>query len=194
MELEQIMPIPSRPECVELLQQFDMPHHVRRHSFLVAEVALFLGRRLNQNSSRLDLRLVEAAALLHDVGKMPSLKTGEDHAVLGARMLNGTVNPAVARIVKEHIFLEASQTSGPVTESLLVNYSDKRVKHDQVVSVEDRYQDLIARYAKGPSQMQFLLEKLDLYFALEETIFSHLTISPQDDELMGITLDYIKGV
>ncbi len=193
MELAQKMPIPSRPECIELLQRFDMPHHIRRHSFLVAEVALSIAGRLNQNSSRLDLRLIEAAALLHDVGKEPSFKTGEDHAVLGARMLNGTVNPAVARIVKEHIFLDFSQTSGPITESLVVNYSDKRVKHDQIVSVEERYRDLIDRYAKSPSHMKFLLDKLELYFALEKTIFSHLTITPQGDEIMGITLEHIKG-
>ena len=187
------MLIPSRTECMELLGQFDMPQHIRRHSLLVAEVALLLAARLNQNSSRLDLRLIEAGALLHDIGKMSSLKTGEDHAVLGAQMLEGIVAPAVARIVEEHISLDSSQVAGPVTESLIVNYSDKRVRHDQVVSIEERYQDLIERYAKGPSQVQFLRHKLDLYFALERTIFSHLTIAPQGSEIMGITIDRIKG-
>src|SRR5208283_426443 len=99
------MLIPSRTECLELLRQFDMPHHIRRHSLLVAEVALFVAAGLNRNSSRLDLRLLEAAALLHDIGKMSSLKTGEDHAALGARMLDGIVDPAVSRIVYEHISL-----------------------------------------------------------------------------------------
>ncbi len=83
--------------------------------------------------------------------------------------------------------------TGPLTESLIVNYSDKRVKHDQVVSLDERYQDLIERYAKAPPQTQFLLEKLDLYIELERTIFSHLNIAPQGMEIMGITIDRIKG-
>ncbi|MGO9021682.1 MAG: HDIG domain-containing metalloprotein [Syntrophobacteraceae bacterium] len=187
------MIFPSRSECMELLGQFDMPQNIRRHSLIVAEVALLLAARLNQNGSKLDLRLIEAAALLHDVGKMPSIKTRENHAVLGARMLEGIVAPAIASIVKEHISLASSQVAGPVTESLIVNYSDKRVKHDQVVLIEERYRDLIERYAKGPPQVQFLRDKLDLYVALERTIFSHLTIAPQGSEIMGITIDCIKG-
>lgn len=189
------MLVPSRTECMELLRQYDMPLHIRRHSLLVAEVALLLAGHLNSlNSSRLDLRLIEAAALLHDIGKMSGLKTGENHAVLGAKILDGIVAAAVARIVEEHISLDFSQVAGPVTESLIVNYSDKRVKHDRIVSIEERYEDLIERYAKSPPQAQLLRQKLNLYFALERTIFSHLTIAPHDPEIMEITIDSIKGV
>jgi putative nucleotidyltransferase with HDIG domain len=170
-----------------------MPDHIRRHSLLVTEVALFLAHGLNGNGSKLDLGLIEAAALLHDIGKISSFDTGEDHAVLGAQMLEGIVDPAIAGIVGEHISLDASQVAGPITESLLVNYSDKRVRHDQVVSIEERYRDLIARYAKSPSNEQFLRKKLGLYVELERTIFSHLTIAPRGKEIMGITIDPLKG-
>jgi putative nucleotidyltransferase with HDIG domain len=184
--------IPSRTECIELQRQFNMPENIRRHSLLVAEVALRLAAGLNNNSSRLDLQLIEAGALLHDVGKMSGLRSGEDHAALGAKMLDGIVDPAVVRIVGEHISLDSSQVNGAVTESLVVNYSDKRVRHDEVVSIEERYRDLIQRYAKAPQQAQLLLEKLDLYLALERTIFSHLPIMPKGSEIMGITIDGIE--
>jgi hypothetical protein len=59
--------------------------------------------------------------------------------------------------------------------------------------VEDRYHDLIVRYAKSPSHKDFLLEKLGLYRELEKGIFSHLTITPQDMEIMGLTLDNTNG-
>ena len=183
----------SRAECLELLQRFDMPEHIRRHSLLVTEVALFLAGHINNNGSRLDPGLVEAAALLHDIGKISSIGTGEDHAVRGAQMLDGVVAPAIADIVRQHISLDASQVAGPITESLLVNYSDKRVRHDQVVSIEERYQDLIARYAKSPANEQFLRRKLNLYIELERTIFSHLSIAPKGEEIMGITIDPLKG-
>lgn len=187
------MLIPSRIECMELLQRFDMPQHIRRHSLLVAEVALFLAGRLNGNCPGFDLRLIEAAALLHDIGKVSGLGTGQNHAELGFQMLDGIVAPSVARIVREHISLDFSQTGGPLTESLIVNYSDKRVKHDQVVSIQERYRDLIERYARAPRQVLCLQKKLDLYRALERTIFSHLTIKPHGSEIMRLTLDGVKG-
>ncbi|MGC8493301.1 MAG: HD domain-containing protein [Syntrophobacteraceae bacterium] len=183
-----MMLLPSRDECFELLEQHAMPVHIRRHSQMVARVALFIAAGLNRNSCRLDVGMVEAAALLHDIGKMTGLETGENHAELGARMLAGIVAPPIAAIVREHIYLDSSQTEGPLTESLIVNYADKRVKHDRVVSVRERYEDLIERYAKSASQAVMLRGKLDLYLALERTIFSHLPIAPHDPEIMGITM------
>lgn len=185
--------VPSREDCLRFLERIDMPPHIRRHSLLVAEVALFLGRLLNRDGSSLNLQVVQAGALLHDVGKMKSLATGEDHAVLGARMLDGAVHPAVAKVVGEHILLHASQIDGPLTESLLVNYSDKRVRHDEIVSVEKRYHDLIARYAKSENHRRLLLEKLELYRKLERKIFSHLQIEPLGREIMGLSIDRIEG-
>ncbi len=181
------MDIASRKECIRFLCDFEMPEHIRRHSFLVAEVALFIGRHLNQNGTKLNLRLVEAAALLHDVGKQRALEIGSDHARLGAQMLSGLVHPEVAGIVEEHVFLDVSQLSGPLTESLLVNYSDQRVKHDLIVSVEERYHDLIARYSRSPANREFLLQKLGLYLELERKIFSHLPFAPVGKEIMSIT-------
>ncbi len=176
----------SRTECLDFLEQIQMAAHIRRHSALVAEVALLLGGLLNRNGSRLDMRLIQAGALLHDVGKERSLLTGEDHAALGAQMLDGMVHPKAAQIVREHIFLEHSSLEAPITESVLVNYSDKRVMHDQIVTLETRYHDLISRYSKTPRHRDLMLEKLELYLELEKKIFSHLAISPQGAEIMGL--------
>lgn len=186
--------MPSRKECFQYLDKINMPWHIRRHSMMVAKVALFLGELLNQNGSNLDLGLVQTGALLHDVGKERTLATGEDHAEVGAEMLAGKVAPAVARIVREHILLEPVHVEGPLTESLIVNYSDKRVMHEQVVSVQARYHDLIARYAKTPRHRERLLEKLNLYLALENKIFSHLAIEPQGPEIMDLKLNNTEGV
>ncbi|MCE5336401.1 MAG: HD domain-containing protein [Desulfobacteraceae bacterium] len=187
------MKTPTRTECLRLLHDYGMPGNILRHSLMVAEVALFLGLKLNMNSLRLDLKLVEAAALLHDVGKERGLRTGGDHAALGAGMIEGVVPAAVADIVREHVFLSPSQLEGPITESLLVNYADKRVMHDRIVSVEARYHDLISRYAKSESHARNLLDKLRLYTALEGSIFSHLNIEPMGAEITGLTIEDIKG-
>lgn len=183
----------TRADCLDYYDKINMPPHIRRHCMLVAEVSLLLGRMLNCNGSELNLNMIELGALLHDVGKERGLATGEDHAVLGAKMLSGLAPPEAACIVREHIWLEPSHTEGPITESLLVNYSDKRVKHEEVVSVEVRYHDLIARYAKTPIHRHRLLEKLELYLELEGKIFQHLKIDPQGPEIMGIKLSFAEG-
>jgi putative nucleotidyltransferase with HDIG domain len=180
------MVIPSRAECFSLMERVQMPGHIRFHSMLVADVAVFLGTLLSARSSDLDLRLIEAGGLLHDIAKPRSIATGERHEELGANMLEGWGFPDVAPIVREHVAMDHGRALGPVTESILVNYADKRVRHAEIVSIEERFLDLIDRYARSREQAVFLEQKMGLYFSLEERIFEHLPISPTGRELMAI--------
>lgn len=172
--------IPTRSQCLALMAEIQMPEHIRKHSLTVAGVAVLLGRLLNQNSVHLDLNLLEAGALLHDIAKAESLATRERHEDLGARMLESWGYPMLSPIVREHVILEAPALAGPITESLVVNYADKRVKHDQIVPLEDRFSDLVNRYAKTDEHRSWLQAKFELYLLLEARIFDHLTITPED--------------
>jgi uncharacterized protein len=174
------MIIPTRSQCMDLIEQVRMPEHIKKHSFVVARIAVYLGSLLNQNSLRLNLELLEAGALLHDIAKARTLSTGERHEEVGSRMVEDWGYALLSAIVKEHVVLDVSVLHGPITESLLVNYSDKRVKHDQVVPLQDRFSDLISRYAKTKEHRDWLQEKSDLYIRLEAKIFEHLAISPND--------------
>jgi len=180
MKENRTMAVPSRSQCLALMTRIEMPEHIRQHSLVVAQVALFLAHLLNRNSHRLDLRLLEAGALLHDIAKAESLATRERHEDLGATMLENWGYPMLSPIVREHVVLEASALAGPITESLVVNYADKRVKHDQIVSLEERFSDLIGRYAKTGEHRQWLQSKFELYRRLETKLFEHLTIVPED--------------
>jgi uncharacterized protein len=174
------MPIPTHSQCLTLMAQIQMPEHIQRHSLAVARVALTLARLLNQNSVSLDLKLLEAGALLHDIAKAQTLSTNGRHEDVGARMLETWGFTMLSPIVREHVVLEASALGGLITESLVVNYADKRVKHDQVVSLTDRFADLIRRYAKTGSHRNWLQERFELYVLLEAKLFEHLTIAPSD--------------
>jgi putative nucleotidyltransferase with HDIG domain len=180
------MLIPSRDQCLSLMKQEQMPLHIRNHSLVVTEVALYLARLLNRNGTQLNLKLIESAGLLHDIAKMRCIKTGENHARLGAQMLRKWGYFLLAPIVEEHILIDPSHLKGPLTESLIVNYADKRVKHEEIVSLEDRFEDLAQRYGKTPQARATIQEKLRLYLGLEEKIFDHLTIEP--DELLHWTV------
>ena len=178
--------IPTRDQCLSLMEQVHMPAHIRRHSLQVAEIAVYLGERLNQNSIRLNLPLLEAGALLHDLGKEHGIITGESHADVGGRMVREQGYPLLSPIVEEHVSLDWPRLLGPVTESLVVNYADKRVKHDEIVSLEERFDDLGTRYARTEEHKAILRNRLKLYLILEEKIFGHLTVIPADVGSLGL--------
>ncbi len=183
------MSIPSRRQCVTMMQRARMPKHIQRHSMMVAEVSIFLGRLLSQNSIRLDLELLEAGALLHDIAKAQSLETGGRHDLMGARILEEWGYNLLVPIVKDHVCLDLKTVYGPVTESLIVNYADKRVKHESVVSLEERFDDLMVRYGKTAGHRIYFRERFELYSLLEKRLFDHLPIGPVDDALMGLSLN-----
>lgn len=183
------MPIPSRSRCLSLMQHASMPDHIQKHSLMVAELSLYLGQHLNGEGAQLSLELLQAGALLHDIAKSHSLATGEHHDELGALMLEEWGYGLLAPIVRDHVSLDLIRLTGPVTESLIVNYADKRVKHHIVVTLEDRFDDLLLRYGKTEGHRAYFRRKLDLYLQLEAKLFERLTISPVEDALMQLSLN-----
>lgn len=154
--------------------------HIVRHSQLVTDVALLVAVKLNNVGEHLDLALVEAGALLHDITKTQSIETKENHARTGSELLISLGYQAVANIVRQHICLDAgSLQPDAVTEAELVNYSDKRVKHEEVVNIEERFQDVLERYVTKIPDLQARFEQVQLETRLlEEKIFSRIDISP----------------
>jgi putative nucleotidyltransferase with HDIG domain len=160
--------------------------HIARHSKIVTQIALLLGRKLNNCGCDLDLNLVEAGALLHDITKTASIETTDNHAHPGAELLASLGYPAVADGVRQHITLDPpilSQES--IREAELVNYADKRVKHEEVVSIEERFRDIKERYIRRFPALQERFEEVRLETqVLEKRIFSKIDISPEEVQTM----------
>jgi len=172
--------IPTREECFRLMDQYGMLNHIIDHSVEVAKVALFLSIELNKKGQRIDLDVVEAASLLHDLTKTECLKTKGDHARTGSNLLKKMGYERIGEIVEEHIQLSHEKDPSWVSEEEVVNYADKRVQHDRIVSLKERFSDLNDRY--GKNQIAFeLLEQLEkATFEIEGKIFSILGINPND--------------
>lgn len=175
------MLIPSRSDCLTLIEQYQMLPHIREHSLLVTEVALRLGSSLRKAGILLHLPLIEAGALLHDIGKTPCLGTSKNHAEWGAQIVESMGYPEVADLVREHIVV-SSDGGAPslIREAEIVNYADKRVLHTQVVTMSVRFADLKERYAtteEARSQLAVLEEKAR---RLETKLFFHLNFTPAD--------------
>ena len=154
------------------MDRVEMPDNIRDHSFVVAEIASCLAGALIRAGVRLNARLVEASALLHDIAKGWCILNGGNHALEGGKLLRGWGYSRLAPIVEDHIDLREDFLPPPLTESLVVNYSDKLVKHDEVVSLEERFTDLAFRYAKNPGHEIYFKERLVLYLKLERAIFA----------------------
>jgi uncharacterized protein len=171
--------VPSREECLRLLAQYEVPENVLQHSLIVCTVALILCRELNRRGEGLDRAKVQAAALLHDIAKMESLKTGESHSRIGAQWLAGLGFEEVGEIVRQHVVLDDNGSADRITETQLVHYADKRVKHTKVVSLAERFDDLKERYGRT-AQHRCWLEKLEQQnLRLEAEIFGRIAIAPE---------------
>jgi len=172
---------PTREVCLRLLKEWGVPPHIRRHSERVAQVSRALGTWLaDLGGERLDVALLESAALLHDLAKARCLGSRRDHAREGAQILLGLGYPEVADVVGQHVELRGFRQEGPVTEAEVLNYSDKRVRHEDVVSLEERFLDLLERYGRGnPEVERRIRSNWALTEDLERKLFARLPFGPE---------------
>ncbi len=171
--------IPDTHQCVQLMLSTGMLDNIKRHSFVVAKVATFLGKLLSFYGCPLDISLIEAGSLLHDIGKTESLLTGENHAKMGAQIVREAGYEELAPVVENHIRLLDEELKEPIDEVKLVNYADKRVLHDRIVTLEHRFEDLRERYGNTAKKKRWLSEMERKMKMLERKIFSKIPISPE---------------
>jgi len=172
---------PSVATCRRLLASHGVPPHIRRHSGLVARVARRVAAALRERGEPVDVALVEAAALLHDIAKAPCLESRLDHAAEGGRVLRELGLPAVAELVERHVHLGEWDPLGPVTGAEIVNYADKRVLYVGIVSLEDRFSDLIIRYSRGRADIEERIRgNWATMRAVEAKIFARLPFDPSE--------------
>lgn len=155
--------------------------HIQVHSCCVRDVALLLGEHLQAAGVALSLPLLEAGALLHDIAKTAVLQNGGEHARLGAQWLRDLGYPAVAEIVREHVWLSRHPAEpGPLREVEIINYADKRVLHDTVVTLPQRFADLRRRYGRTPEIVARITANEERSLILEQKIFTGLHLTPND--------------
>ncbi|MYL83091.1 HDIG domain-containing protein [Desulfovibrio aerotolerans] len=139
--------IPSDEECRLLWDAYDMLPNIREHSRLVACVATALARLAEVAGLVVNVAEVRAAALLHDLAKTYTICHGGNHCQLGAAWVQElTGNPALAQGVLWHVSWPHPLDLRTDFLPLTLIYSDKRVKHNQIVTLETRFDDLLERY------------------------------------------------
>ena len=172
-------PVPDNPFIFELFRKKKVPIHIVRHSVKVYQVSKRLCSLMPKDLD-LDFRLIEASALLHDICKIDSIKNGGDHAKKGGKFLRDLGYPQVGEIIRQHVFLDrpVSYYSG-LREEIIVNYADKRVKHTQVVSLRERFEDIVVRYAKSEETEERIWKLFKESQRMEKLIFRYLPVGPE---------------
>lgn len=172
------MNIPSRQRCLELFREMEMLDHIAAHSLQVCRVALFLADRLAERQVSLNRELIQAAALLHDITKTRSFATGENHAQSGGQLLEQMGYPEVGYIVGCHVKLDAYGEALPIAEVEVVNYADKRVLHDRIVTLPERMAYIIERYGSRADYRERLNWLWQMTLQLEARLFRLLCFAP----------------
>jgi hypothetical protein len=123
--------------------------------------------------------MVEAGGLLHDIAKKPGPGSLDDHAAEGGRILRALGMPEIALLVEKHINPGPTSPLESLRETELLSYCDKRVKHREVVSLDERFADLLHRYGAIDSAIATRIgETAGIMRLVEKKIFANLPFSP----------------
>ncbi|MGD0681542.1 MAG: DVU_1551 family NTP transferase [Terracidiphilus sp.] len=162
--------IPTRAECEAILTgQSVVPSQVR-HSRRVAEVAERITLALARSGLLLNVELVRAGALLHDLAKGQP-----NHAVVGAELLRSMDFPRVATVVGVHTDLDFS--GGRLDESAIVSLADKLVRGENVVTLDQRFQPALARFSNNPPALHAAQSRMATAKAVALAVESRLGAS-----------------
>ena len=174
------MNIPSKNDCFQLMCQMQMLENIVVHSIQVCRVGMCLVDHLKLQGIQMDGQLVQAAALLHDITKTRSFETEENHALTGGQVLTDLGYPEIGNLVRQHVRLDDYSDHKSLSEAVIINYADKRVLHDRIVSLDERISYIQERYGLRPEHKHRIRLLWKKTAALEKQIFEYLPFSPDD--------------
>jgi len=141
------MVVPGRDQAMALLESMELPEGIVIHSRGVARVAAEAARIVSTAGIPVDVRLVEVAALLHDIDKPETREGGGQHGQLAADRL----------IERGYGELAAPVASHPVTcllddncfprgwPSVIVSIADRHVAQE-FLTIDQRIDDMQRRH------------------------------------------------
>jgi len=176
------------------MKKMKMMSHIVAHSHQVYRVSTFLVDQLTPTGVSLNRELVRAAALLHDITKTRSFETKENHALTGAQFISDLGYPEVGFIVRQHVKLDHYFVSKHLSEAEIVNYADKRVLHDNIVSLKERMNYIATKYGKEKESREYIYFLWDKTVQLENRLFKYLSFTPAElGDLLSRRLTEEKG-
>lgn len=147
---------PDTDECEKILEGYGTPEHVRKHCRAVSSTAVAVGEALNGCGHCLDLDLIRAAGMLHDIAR-----TEDRHWEVGADIIRKLGYEEEADIIEVHMTYSPFSDISEASETDMVCLADRVVKEDSFVGIDERVEYLIekSRRRGHPEAEKILLEK-----------------------------------
>jgi len=147
--------VPAPAACLELLARLGTPAPVVAHSVAVAGVAQRLGAALRASGLCLDLKLLEASALLHDIARATPA-----HSEAGAAMIDAEGFPRVAAVVRYHMQLPGPPPAVPGEREVLY-LADKLTIGNRTVDLDGKRERAEALFANDPEALDAARDRLE---------------------------------
>lgn len=190
--------------------KWQTPVHVAEHCAQVMNVAMQIADEYIKVGQLINLDLVAASAMLHDMCRVCDFKEllrdgfeeevteekwatweslreeykGQHHANIAYEDLkkDGFIETAeVIRVHKGTDLIDEPEALNTL-EKKIVHYADKRVKHTEIVSIKERFADGRERYSKFNDEdtVAFYEDVEQATYKLEKDLFAPLNIEPED--------------
>ncbi|MBI5614032.1 HDIG domain-containing protein [Candidatus Gottesmanbacteria bacterium] len=174
--------IPSDDQIRQLWDKYSLPENKRIHVTHVARVAEYLSACVMSHVSgiRIDIVLLHAAALLHDIDKNVLKREGEQHPDAGVRILkNEGCDELLPLVISHPLHSILDPKISPKTwEEKLLYLSDKMVKYE-IITVDKRFD--LWRAENLPKEGRIMLEKAyPLVKKLEAEIVGMINVKAWD--------------
>ena len=203
---------------LDIYKEYKIPKNLEEHMFRVASVASIISDSLNVS---LDKESVISACLLHDMGnivkfdleKFPEFNKPEgieywesvkkefkekygktEHEATYTIAKEVGVSEKVFNLVHDIEIESFDQLKSLSKEMQIRIYADFRVGPFGVISLADRFVDGKERYQNQKNVVEEIERNESILFALEEYIFSELSIKPEDitDESIAPVMENLK--
>lgn len=145
--------LPNREQALGLLRKYNCSPQVISHCIAVADLAVETAGKLEEKGFKINTKLVEAGAILHDLGRSQTHTV--DHAIAGAKIAQSIGLPEnVIRIIKRHVGAgitaqEAQMLGWPKDvyapqslEEKIVSFSDKLIDKSRRMPIETEIERL----------------------------------------------------
>jgi molybdenum cofactor cytidylyltransferase len=171
-------------EALFILGAAGTPANVVEHCRAVAAVGGRLAEALQPRLPALDVALVRAGCLLHDVARLLP-----DHAALAQEVLANLGLPRLGAVVGRHMQLAPGFPQMPgVTEAELVYLADKLVADDQLVGLDEREARALQNAGPNPERVAAIRARIGDARLIAENVGAVLG-RPFSEALAGLNGD-----
>ncbi|MBU1446410.1 HDIG domain-containing protein [Patescibacteria group bacterium] len=193
---------------LELIKKYKMPENIVRHCKKVSNVACEIAILLQRKGMSIDIESLKYAGLLHDLMRILDFKEeeylelcktgskeeimiwdgmrakyiGKKHTEAGYEFFHEIGEEKIALMIRKHCYgaiVNPSMQPFTIEEKLLL-YADKRVLHDKIVSLTQRFEDGIKRHNPNKENLDLEMAIRKASYSLEKEIFDQLDINPED--------------